>query len=465
MKRVNARPLPLATRVMIFVGLAIGISLILIGNLVLNAVERHFAEQDASELIVMTEAVTHALEIAGNQTQQLADALSSAVSGHHGVYFQVQNESGEILYRTAGSDAGLSQAATTLTPTTAIHAGNLQSWNKGDETYRGLLRRHEISGQVYTVTSAIDMSFHLQFLQSFQRSLWIIMGLAGAFTLLAAFYGVYQAHAPLRGLAQRMEGIQADRLHVRLDPATVPLDLRGLTTSFNHMIGRLEQSFTRLSHFSADIAHELRTPLTNLITQTQVGLGRTRTPEEYRELLYSNLEEQERLAKMVNDMLWLAKSDHGLLKPIQVPLSLASEVSALFDFFGALAEERQVSLTLDGQAPMILGDRAMLRRAISNLLSNALRYTPPGEQIMVRLVTQSESEVSLSVINPGPEIPAENLPNIFDRFYRADPSRARHGEGAGLGLAIVRSIVETHGGRVEASSYNNATSFTLFFRL
>jgi two-component system heavy metal sensor histidine kinase CusS len=150
---------------------------------------------------------------------------------------------------------------------------------------------------------------------------------------------------------------------MRLDFRSMPLELRYLASAFNQMIARLEDSFTRLSHFSADIAHELRTPLTNLITQTQVALGRARTLDEYRELLYSNLEEQERLAKMVNDMLWLAKSDHGLLKPVQVTLDLATEVRELFDFFGALAEEKHITLSLEGQAPGVMGDRAMLRRA------------------------------------------------------------------------------------------------------
>jgi len=280
--------------------------------------------------------------------------------------------------------------------------------------------------------------------------------------LLAAWYGVYQAHAPLRGFSERMGDIQADRLHVRLDPSIAPTELQGLVTSFNHMIGRLEDSFARLSHFSADIAHELRTPLTNLITQTQVGLGRARSLEEYRELLYSNLEEQERLAKMVNDMLWLAKSDHGLLKPVEVTLNLASEASELFDFFGALAEERQIVLALEGQVPTIQGDRAMLRRAISNLLSNAIRHTPSGGRVQIRLAAASNHEVSLSVQNPGPGIPAEHLAKIFDRFYRVDPSRTRQSEGAGLGLAIVRSIVKAHGGRVEAASAQNKTTFTLF---
>ncbi|MEX0827932.1 MAG: heavy metal sensor histidine kinase, partial [Haliea sp.] len=343
MKLINRQlfrqPLSLTTRVMVFVGLAIGLSLFLIGNLVLNAVERHFAEQDAGELAVMTGAVVKALHNGGDDPGRLQEALSNAISGHHGVYFQVRDRRGEAVYSTPGGD--LSQAAKTLTPVTEIYAGNLQTWRTASMIFRGVLTQNEVMGRSYSIITAIDLGFHLQFLDSFRRSLWLIMSLAGAITLLAAWYGVRQAHAPLRGLSDWMGDIQADRLHVRLDPSMVPPELRDVVISFNHMIGRLEDSFTRLSHFSADIAHELRTPLTNLITQTQVGLGKARSAEEYRELLYSNLEEQERLAKMVNDMLWLAKSDHGLLKPAQESLDLGHEVNELFDFFEALAEERQ----------------------------------------------------------------------------------------------------------------------------
>ncbi|WP_332888882.1 MULTISPECIES: heavy metal sensor histidine kinase [Haliea] len=460
MTRTERQPLSLAARVMVFVALAIGCSLFLIGNLVLNAVDRHFAEQDADELAVMSEAVVDALHIGAGDPKRLNVALAGAISGHHGVYFQVMSQSGDVLYGTPGAD--LSQMAATANPTTAIHANDLEIWHDNGSTLRGALTQVEVMGEIYAVTTAIDIGFHLQFLQSFRRTLWLIMSLAGGITLLAAWYGVYQAHAPLRGFSERMGDIQADRLHVRLDPSIAPTELQGLVTSFNHMIGRLEDSFARLSHFSADIAHELRTPLTNLITQTQVGLGRARSLEEYRELLYSNLEEQERLAKMVNDMLWLAKSDHGLLKPVEVTLNLASEASELFDFFGALAEERQIVLALEGQVPTIQGDRAMLRRAISNLLSNAIRHTPSGGRVQIRLAAASNHEVSLSVQNPGPGIPAEHLAKIFDRFYRVDPSRTRQSEGAGLGLAIVRSIVKAHGGRVEAASAQNKTTFTLF---
>ena len=446
---------------MVFVGMAIGLSLIVIGNLVLNAVERHFAEQDAGELAVMTKAIEKSLREADNEPVRLLEFLSRAVSGHHGVYYQVQNPRGAILYSTPGAD--LAQPTKALLPVTSISPAQLYTWQSDGKTYRGVIKQANVNGRNYQITTAIDMEFHSQFLRIFRQSLWLIMSLAGVATVVAAWFGVHQGHAPLRGLSEKMSRIQADQLHVRLERAEVPGELQGLVDSFNDMIGRLEDSFTRLSNFSADIAHELRTPLTSLITQTQVGLGKARALEEYQELLYSNLEEQERLAKMVNDMLWLAKSDHGLLKPVHEPLDLAREVRELFDFFGALAEDKQVQLLLTGKVPTIHGDRAMLRRAVSNLLSNAIRHTPSGKEIEVRLASHSSNEVSLSVRNPGPKIPAEHLPLIFNRFYLADPSRTRQSEGAGLGLAITRSIVEAHGGRVEAASPPDTTTFTLWF--
>jgi len=443
---------------MAFVALAIGISQLIIGNLILDAVERHFAEQDADELAVMNQAIKKSV-LESPTPAQLPDALSRAVSGHHGVYFQVWDSTNQLIYSTPGADFERIQAK--ITPEKQIHPDNLKTWIANSNTYRGSVTQLESMGERYNVVTAIDMDFHLQFLQGFRRSLWLIMMLTGGVTLLATWFGVHQGHSPLRGLSQSMRNIQADRLHVRLDPATLPAELQELTSAFNQMISRLEDSFTRLSHFSADIAHELRTPLTNLITQTQVALGRARTLKEYRELLYSNLEEQERLSRMVNDMLWLAKSDHGLIRPVQVSLDLAVEIRELFEFFEALAEEKQITLRLTGHAPTIQGDRAMLRRAISNLLSNAIRYTPADKWIQVRLDSPTQNEITLSVTNPGPRITTEHLPRLFDRFYRADPSRTRQNEGVGLGLAIVRSIVEAHGGYVEAISDQNCTSFTL----
>lgn len=461
MTHTDRHPLSLINRVMAFVSLAIGFSLLMIGQLVQSAVERHFKEQDAEELVVITQSVARALRDAENDTVRLTETLSHAVSGHHGVHFQVWDAGGRLIYDFQGTD--LSWPANALTPVAEIHADNLHRWQTDGITYRGVVTLTHAGDLEYRIGAAIDMNFHIHFLDNFRRSLWLIMVLAGAATLLAAWFGVHQGHAPLRGLSETMRDIQADRLHVRLDPDAVPRELKNLATSFNHMISRLEDSFTRLSHFSADIAHELRTPLTNLITQTQVALSKDRNLAEYRELLYSNLEEQERLAKMVNDMMWLAKSEHGLLKPAWEPLTLTKEVRELFDFFEALAEEKHVRLVLEGQSPPIRGDRAMLRRAISNLLSNAIRHTATEESVRIRLGLSAENRVFLSVQNPGTTIPAEHLPKIFERFYRVDPSRTHQSESTGLGLAIVKSIMEAHGGHVEVRSEHGITTFTLYF--
>lgn len=457
------RPMSLTARVMLFVALATSLCLFIVGMVVQTSIEHHFAEQDAEELQVVADAVQAVLQRTNPEQVPLASALSMAVSGHHGVYFQVTDKDGRTLYATPGAD--LSAAPALVTPVGRIQVASLETWREGDKTYRGAVLKVLVNQQHFTITTATDMDFHLHFLGSFGLTLWLIMAVAAALTLLAAWIGIHQGHSPLRELSSNIRSVQSDSLHVRLHPDTAPIELQDLVLSFNHMLGRLEEGFARLSNFSADIAHELRTPLTNLITQTQVGLSKARQQDEYRELLYSNLEEQERLAVMVGDMLWLAQTDHGLIKPVFIALDLAVEIRAVFEYFGAWAEEKQVRLILEGDGRPVLGDRAMLRRALSNLLSNAIRHTPAGHAVSVLLSSIDTAHVSLTVQNAGAEIPAEHLLKIFDRFYRVDPSRQRQSEGGGLGLAIVKSIIEVHGGKVEASSGGGLTTFIVVLPL
>lgn len=165
---------------------------------------------------------------------------------------------------------------------------------------------------------------------------------------------------------------------------------------------------------------------------------------------------------MVSDMLLLAKAEHGLLLPSTEDISLAAEAQALFDFYEALADEKGVSLYLTGEGH-VAGDRLMLRRAISNLLSNALRYTPTQGQVRIEIGATGEL-VTLSVENTGAVISPELLPHLFDRFFRADKSRAHpETDGAGLGLSITRAIVQAHGGTASVSSSDGKTRFTLAF--
>lgn len=470
----NRRPASLALRVMVFVGITITLCLLLFGMIVQQSIEHHFAEQDANELQVIADSVRRSLSmplvskplISTHQSKQdhkaLHRKLESALSGHHGVYFLVSDNLGKTVYTTPGPD--LSAIARSVKPIKHIDADLLQHWQINQKTYRGavLQMKTDTSGSnaVFTVVVAAATEFHMNFIVSFRQTLWVIMLAAIAITILTAWFAVHQGHAPLRHVSTRILGITSDQLHVRLDVEKVPIELVELASSFNDMIGRMEDVFHRLSNFSADIAHELRTPITNLTTQTQVSLSKARHVEEYREILYSNLEEYERMAKMVSDMLLLAQTDNGLLKPSFVDLNLSSEISALFDYFEAWVEENHVTLKLEGCALPVSGDRSMIRRALNNLLSNAIRYTPPGQTITVRLTTET-GKVILTVENPGAEIPPEHLLRIFDRFYRVDPARQHKGDGAGLGLAIVKSIVEAHGGSISAASTSGRTTFNI----
>jgi two-component system heavy metal sensor histidine kinase CusS len=290
-----------------------------------------------------------------------------------------------------------------------------------------------------------------------QHLIWLTVGLSALATALLGAWAARSGLRPLRRMGEVAASVSAHSLTQRLPQQHMPVELAELAQAFNAMLGRLDDAFQRLSAFSADIAHELRTPLSNLLTHTQVILTQPRPLEDYREALHSNLEELQWMAQLVNDMLYLAKADHGLLMPKREALVLENDVDALLEFFTLLAEDAQVSLVRVGTAHTT-GDRGMLRRALSNLLDNALRFTPPGGEVRVRL----EDGVKLSVENTGEGIPAALLPRLFDRFYRADPAR-REGssEHAGLGLAITQSIVRAHGGRIYCESGEGWTRFVI----
>ncbi|QJQ97504.1 heavy metal sensor histidine kinase [Halomonas sp. PGE1] len=309
------------------------------------------------------------------------------------------------------------------------------------------------------VLLGLDITHHAHFLQDTRRYLWTGIAIAALLTALLSWLVARQGLGPLKRITATAKRLSAERLEERLDLQATPPEMVELANAFNGMLNRLEADFQRLSEFSADIAHELRTPVSNLLTETQVALSRPRSTEEYQDALHSNLEELERLARMIADMLFLAKTDHGLLPNPAEPVHLEEEVTGLLEFYDALAEEKQVRMQLSGTAT-VTGDHLMLRRAIANLVSNAVRHTPPGGTIEIT-ITHDQDMAKLCVINPGETIPADQLPKLFDRFHRADNIRNHHGKGAGLGLPITRSIVKAHGGDVAVRSQNGITTFCL----
>ena len=296
----------------------------------------------------------------------------------------------------------------------------------------------------------------------FRTTLWTFVGLAAVLIGVLGHIVVRRGLRPLQAIRRQAEEVTARRLDARLSPEAFPAELAELVAALNAMLARLEEAFVRLSDFSSDLAHEFRTPVSNLLMQAQVTLARARTEDEYRDVLVSSIEEYERLSGMIADMLFIAQAEEGRLVPNREPLALAALADELADFYQLAAEERGIELRVVGEA-RVEGDRAMLRRALSNLLANALRHTPAGGEVRLCL-SEAHDAVEVTVQNSGTPIPAEHWPYLFDRFYRVDPARQRDGgRTTGLGLAIVKSIVEAHGGQAVVASDAQATRFILRF--
>lgn len=436
--------------------------LLVLGWLIGNSVEHHFEEQDMEVLNGKLELIRHALEKihSQNDLDALPEQLDDSLVGHHGLTVVVVAPSGQTLFVTSGAE--LPQVLLARSPD--INNSRPIVWKSKDGApLRGIsaMLQTGIQGsEPVVVAVATDISHHEHFMSSFRTTLWSVVILAALITGFLGWMAVRRGLEPLHAIKREAAAITADRLHFRLPTESIPVELLDLADTLNQMLARLEDSFRRLSDFSSDIAHELRTPVSNLLTQTQVVLSRARTIDEYQDVLASNAEELERMAKMIADMLFLAKADNDLVAPNLENIDLRAEAEELVSFYEAVAAENGVTLTVAGNAT-IQGDRLMLRRAISNLLSNALGHTPRGGYVRVQVGMNGGRLATIQVENSGETISPEHLPRLFDRFYRADPSRKRLADGVGLGLAITRSIIQAHGGSVSVQSADGITIFEL----
>jgi two-component system, OmpR family, heavy metal sensor histidine kinase CusS len=245
--------------------------------------------------------------------------------------------------------------------------------------------------------------------------------------------------------------------------AGLPPELGELAREFNAMLERIDQGYRRLQEFSADLAHEMRTPVATLLGRDQVALSQERSREALREVLEGDIEELERLSRLIADMLFIAQAEHGPAVLHLESVELATEARRIAEYLSVVAEESGIVVEVEGKAS-VRADPLLVQRAITNLVSNAMRHARPGTPVRVE-IERGPTTVEVRVVNRGEPIPAEHLARIFDRFYRVDASRARLSGGTGLGLAIVRSIMQAHGGSVAAASDagSGITVFTLAF--
>ena len=301
-------------------------------------------------------------------------------------------------------------------------------------------------------------------LREYREELALVLGAALLASGLIGYGIARRGLRPLAVLGERMTRVNARSLDQRLGTYGAPAEIEALVSSFDAMLDRLEAAFRALSELSAELAHELRTPLHVLRQQSEVALSRARSAEEYRDLVVSSHEELDRLGRMAEDMLFLARTEDPRSSIDRQPLAIAAELNDVAEYLDALAAEAEVTLEVDAPPTLrVVGDRMLLRRALVNVVTNALGHTPPGGR--VRLSARADgTSVIACVEDNGAGIPPDILPRVFDRYFRGRGTTGRPVNGSGLGLAIVRGIMQLHGGTATiASVQGQSTTVSLAF--
>jgi two-component system, OmpR family, heavy metal sensor histidine kinase CusS len=314
-----------------------------------------------------------------------------------------------------------------------------------------------------TVQIAIDVAQEEELLARYRLWFWGILLATSALFPLVGYRIARHGIRPVEEIAATARRITSTNLRERIGPEGYPLELASLAGTFNEMLERLEESFERISRFTADIAHDLRTPVNNIRGEAEVALARSRTPEEYRDVLESSLEEAVRLSELIGDLLFLARAESPLTDLHRENVNIGELLTKVRDYYEAFATDAGLSLVVnDGAEPLNAElDRSLMLRAVSNLVSNAIAHTPHGGTVTLA-ATNEDAAIRIEVSDTGAGIPAEALPRVFDRFFRVDPSRSQTSGGTGLGLAIVQSILTLHGGSAEiASQLGRGTRVTL----
>jgi two-component system heavy metal sensor histidine kinase CusS len=304
-----------------------------------------------------------------------------------------------------------------------------------------------------TVQIAIDVSQEEELLARYRLWFWGILLATSVLFPLVGYRIARHGIRPVEEIAATARRITSTNLRERIGSEGYPSELASLAGTFNEMLERLEESFERISRFTADIAHDLRTPVNNIRGEAEVALTRARTVDEYRDVLESSLEEAVRLSELIGNLLFLARAESPLTELHRENVNIGELLTTVRDYYEASATGAGVSLIMNDGAESLDEelDRSLMLRAVSNLVSNAIAHTPPGGTVTLA-ATDDGAAIRIEVSDTGVGIPAEALPRVFDRFFRVDPSRSKTSGGTGLGLAIVQSILTLHGGSAEIGS-------------
>jgi two-component system heavy metal sensor histidine kinase CusS len=463
---MKRRPLSLTLRVALLLSAVAVTTFVAVGAYLYQTLARQMAYRDDVELINKVMQIRHILAELPSPQSILQDQrpLTDTLFGHNDFMLKVTGADGEPLMRTSLTSRPLPQVES-VPPQRALTLDDVHDWTPAMGRGRmvsavGLVG----AGAPVQITLARERSDRLKMLRGYAVDLLIALFGGALLATLLGYAVVRHSMRQLRSVIGKANAINTNRLNTRLSLQDAPVELREMGEAFNAMLDRLEEGVQRLSGFAADLAHDLRTPVNTLMVETQVALSRLRSEEEYQALLASNSEEYERLARMIENTLFLARVDNAQLALRRETLQVDGELQRIHDYFEILADDVGVRLTVEAPPLQAEIDPVLLQRAVSNLISNAIRYTPSGGSVTLSARETAEG-VELSVCNTGPGIAPEHLPHIFDRYYRADPARSDQAHSAGLGLSIVRAIMELHGGNIRVDSQAGAsTTFFLLFK-
>lgn len=381
------------------------------------------------------------------------------------VYVRITDEQGTTLFQTPGMERVLPPTAFP-TPTAEPGVGN-DFRSPRARSFRVLAVRlaNDATAQSPAVIQVgMDRSQEVELLAEYRRHLWIVLGVALLVCAVVGYHIARRGIRPVNVVTETARRINPTNLAERIAADGLPAELLALADTFNQMLDRLEQSFTRLARFSADIAHELRTPVNNLRGGIEVALAKPRTLEQYQEVLGSNLDECARLARIIDSLLFLARAENPHQQIAKEVIDIGVELATVCEFFEAAASEQGIKLITAREGCIQANlNRSLFQRAVCNLVANALAHTQPGGTVAL-MAAGDERATTVEVVDTGCGIPANHLPHIFDRFFRVDQVRSSSTGNVGLGLAIVKSIVELHGGSIQvASQLGRGTRVTLSF--
>jgi two-component system heavy metal sensor histidine kinase CusS len=421
---------------------------------------RHAFEEDNAVLADKISALRADFNKAGDP-KGLNEELKILHAGERAAYWiRVIDPQGATVAETPGMSFLLPAAVFPKPESQNPSALKPKDYRTSDKLFSLAATVEEAGGQLCTIQVAQDRSGDEEFMKEFGSLLVVVLALGILASTVIALTVTRKGLRPITEMTRSLKRIGPKRLHERIPPEGWPRELRPLAIAFDEMLDRLEDSFTRLSQFSADLAHELRTPIANIRGEGEVALTRTRTPDEYRQVIESSVGECERLSAIVDNLLFLARAEAAEGHIQRTLFNGRAAVEKIAAFYEPLAEEHHTAIACSGEGE-VQADPMLFGRAVSNLVENALRFTPPGGTIQISIASDA-AHSEITVKDTGCGIAAEHLPRVFDRFYRVDSSRSA--QGSGLGLALVKSIMELHGGSaVVESEVDRGTVVTLTF--